>query len=278
LIINGAFSNPVILRGDRLDNIKFSTPAPYNNIAGQWGGIYLLGNSAHHIINNANINSAYVGFYVQNEDRTHLSTLEINNCRIHNFVHYGLVVQNGNVEVKNTEISNTGSYTVYLSGGRHRFLHTTIANYYSRNSLSPSERDDAPAVLIMGLDKVAAMTTEFRNCIIAGSAETEFSIADKHLDDYNGVFQNSYIMRKNPFETAQFVDIVWGNQQDTIFKNATYDIKKNRYFDFALDSLSSARGIADPALSAQIPLDLNGRNRLTDGAPDAGAYEWLPEE
>ena len=42
------------------------------------------------------------------------------------------------------------------------------------------------------------------------------------------------------------------------------------------DSVSPARGLADLTIALQHPLDLNGNNRLKDGAPDAGAYEWEP--
>ncbi|MDR2840231.1 MAG: right-handed parallel beta-helix repeat-containing protein [Paludibacter sp.] len=274
LIINGTYEQPVYLRGDRLDNVAFSTPVPYNYVAGQWGGIYLLWDRGNHLINNAIISSGYSGFQIQNDNRTQLPTLRINNTRIHNFLYYGIVAQNGNVTVTNSEISNTGSYALYLSGGKHRFIHTTVANYYSRNPFEPNTRQNVPSVLIMSLDKIAPMTTEFTNCVIAGTAETEFSIVDRHINNYNGVFANSYIMRKNALTTPQYLDISWGHLRDTVFTYTNLDYKNKKYFNFALDSLSPARSIADPAVAVQFPLDLNGKSRLDDGKPDAGAYEF----
>ncbi len=272
----GTFDKPVLLRGDRLDKAKFLYPVPYNYVAGQWGGVYLLWNKGNHLLRNVNINSGYVGVYMNNSDRNQLPELRIENCRIHNFVYYGLVVQNANVKVTNTEISNTGSYSVYLSGGKHVFLQSTIANYYNSSPGRPSSRDKNPAVMIMGLYRTAPMQTEFRNCIVAGGLETELSIASRFLTQYKAVFSDSYIRRKEAYELSQFQNIRWYAQNDTIFKHPFYNDTTSVYFNFTPDSVSPVRGLADRTVAAQFPLDLNGVNRLEDNAPDAGAYEWQP--
>lgn len=272
----GTFDKPVLLRGDRLDKAKFLYPVPYNYVAGQWGGVYLLWNKGNHLLRNVNINSGYVGVYMNNSDRNQLPELRIENCRIHNFVYYGLVVQNANVKVTNTEISNTGSYSVYLSGGKHVFLQSTIANYYNSSPGRPSSRDKNPAVMIMGLYRTAPMQTEFRNCIVAGGLETELSIASRFLTQYKAVFSDSYIRRKEAYELSQFQNIRWYAQNDTIFKQPFYNDTTSVYFNFTPDSVSPVRGLADRTVAAQFPLDLNGVNRLEDNAPDAGAYEWQP--
>ena len=272
----GTFDKPVLLRGDRLDKAKFLYPVPYNYVAGQWGGVYLLWNKGNHLLRNVNINSGYVGIYMNNSDRNQLPELRIENCRIHNFVYYGLVVQNANVQVMNTEISNTGSYSVYLSGGKHVFLQSTIANYYNSSPGRPSSRDKNPAVMIMGLYRTAPMQTEFRNCIVAGGLETELSIVSRFLTQYKAVFSDSYIRRKEAYELSQFQNIRWYAQNDTIFKHPFYNDTTSVYFNFTPDSVSPVRGLADRTIAAQFPLDLNGVNRLEDNAPDAGAYEWQP--
>jgi len=272
----GTFNQPVELRGDRLDKVKFLDPVPYNYVAGQWGGVYFLSPTGKHVLKNTNITSAYVGLYSPNADRSTLPDIDIENCRIHNFVYYGIVVQNTNITVKNSEISNTGSYTVYLSGGKHVFEQSTIANYYANNSFEPSSRDKSPAVLIMGLQRSAPMQTEFVNCIVAGTIDNEFAIASRYLDDYKGSFKNSYIKRKAKYEQPQFVDVRWYSPRDTIFKQIRFDNEKKKYFNFTPDSISPARNMADPSIASQYPLDLNGKNRFADGLPDAGCYEWLP--
>jgi len=270
----GTADKPILLRGDRLDNIKFATPFPYNNVSGQWGGIYLLSSIGNHVFDHVNMNSGYVGIYFFNTDINNLPELKISNCKIHNFLLYGLVVKNGNVNVTNTEISNTSSYSVYLNGGLHEFTHCTIANYFNNSSVQPASRDKKPAVMIMNLNRIATMETRFYNCVISGSSENEFSLASRFESQYNGVFKNCYIRTQKALVLPQYTNIKWYNKNDTVFKSARYDYEKNTYFNFTPDSVSPARGIADKTISEKFPLDLNGNNRMEDGAPDAGAYEW----
>jgi len=271
----GTAENPILMRGDRLDKIKFDTPVPYNLIAGQWGGIYLLWKGGNHVLKHVNMNSGYVGVYFSNSDRNHLPNLTISDCRIHNFLLYGLVVQNGNVTVTNTEISNTSSYSVYLNGGKHTFIQSTIANYFS--SFSPSTtRDKKPAVMIMELNRVAPMESTFKNCIISGSAENEFSLASKFLTLYKGIFDHCYIRTSAKLTLPQFTDIKWYAAKDTLFKNNYFDVEKGKYYNFTPDSVSPARGLADPAVISQYHLEYDLNGNLRDNEPDAGAYEWIP--
>lgn len=272
----GTFEKPVTLTGDRLDDMKFLNPVPYSHVAGQWGGVYLLWKFGRHILKNTHITSAYVGLYSPNTERDVLPIIELENCRIHNHLYYGIVAQNTNLTVKNSEISNTGSYTLFLSGGTHIFQQSTIANHYSGSSFAPSSREKLPAVFINGLDRTAPMKTEFINCIISGTMDNELSIASRYLAQYNGIFSFSYIKRKAPYELSQFKNIRWHQPKDTVFKNVRYHSDKMRYFDFTPDSISPARNIADVSLASRFPLDLNGKSRFVDGKPDAGCYEWRP--
>jgi hypothetical protein len=277
LMAEGTFEKPITMRGDRFDKIKFEIPVLYNVVAGQWGGIYLLWNKGKHVLHNVNLNSGYVGIYFSNQDKNQLPELEISNCRIHNFLLYGLVVQNGNVKVLNSEISNSSSFCVYLNGGQHTFIHCTIANYFNNSSVQPILRDKEPAVMIMDLNRIAPMRTTFLNCAIAGSMENEFTLATRFPKLYKGTFFHCYIRRANALDLPQFSNIRWSEKNDTVFKNIYFDYKKGTYFNFEPDSVSPLRGLADYNIAAEnCPVDLNGINRLQDGAPDAGAYEWMP--
>ena len=123
------------------------------------------------------------------------------------------------------------------------------------------------------------METIFKNCIITGSAANEFSLLSKFQDTYHGDLQYSYIKKPKDAPSKSltiFSDIHWSQYNDTVFKSTIFDYEEEVYFDFTPDSVSPARGLSDPAISAQYPLDLKGKSRLTDGAPDAGAYEWYP--
>lgn len=271
---NGTFENPVELRGDRLDDVKFLDPVPYHYVAGQWGGVYLLWSYGRHVLKNTIISSAYVGLNSPNDDWQNLPQIELENCKIHNFVYYGIVAKNTNLTVKNSEISNTGSYTVYLSGGTHVFHQSTIANHYANNSFAPSSRDKSPAIMIMALQRTAPMKTEFINCVVSGTLDNELSIASRYLNQYNGVFANSYIKRKDKYNLTQFQNVRWYASDDKLFKQSRFDSSSKSYFDFSLDSISPARNIADVSTASRYTLDLNGNSRFVDGLPDAGCYEW----
>ena len=276
----GTADKPISMRGDRLDNIKFATPFPYNNVAGQWGGVYLLWGGGNHVLSHVNMNSGYVGIYYSNEDLKAIPSLAISNCRIQNFMLDGLLVHNGDVNVTNTEISNTGSYSVYLNGGNHSFIHCTIANYFDNSNVEPISRDQKPAVMITDINQVAPMESLFRNCIITGSADNEFTLSSASVDAYKGVFDHCYIRRAEALNLPQFTGIRWSQQPDIVFKSIRYDYLKNISFDFRPDSVSPVRGLGsaiDPGIVAKYELnyDLNGKLRPAD-KPDAGAYQWQP--
>jgi hypothetical protein len=130
--------------------------------------------------------------------------------------------------------------------------------------------------MIMNLNRVAPMESIFKNCIISGSQDNEFSLATRYPDQYNGEFDHCYIRKTDSLALKQFTFIRWSAKNDTVFKSVNYNLDKNTYFNFTLDSISPARGLADPVVASQFPLDLNGNSRITGNKPDAGAYQWQP--
>lgn len=278
LIAEGTREKPILMRGDRTD--RLFTEVPYNYVSNQWGSVMLINPDGHHKLNFVIINSGYAGIFFSNSDRSKSPTLEISNCRIHNFLKYGLVAQNGNITVGNTEISNTGSYSVYLNGGKHRFTHCTIANYFNSSNilLQPNSRESNVACMIMELNKAQPMETLFENCVIAGNTTNEFGLMSRFLSNYNGIFKNCYIRNPKPEKNLpQFTKIRWYERQDTLmFKNTYFDKEKLTYYNFMPDSISPVRDIGDSDVATKFPYDLNGKNRFEDNMPDAGAYEWQP--
>jgi len=277
LIANGTRELPVLLRGDRTDRIF--TDIPYNYVSNQWGGMLLLNEEGKHKLNYVTMNSGYAGVYLSNQNRNKRPSLEMINCRIHNFLKYGLVVQNADVLVANTEISNTGAYSVYLNGGKHTFIHTTIANYFNSTNvrIQPSARENYAAVMIMELNRIIPMETVFENCIISGSSTDEMDIMTRFSEQYHGLFSNSYIRKTKPAtESPVFRQISWydKNKRDTVFVNTYFDNEKLIYYNFMPDSVSPARNIGSMDAALKYPFDINGNSRLEDNKPDAGACEW----
>ncbi len=277
LVVEGTLDQPVQMRGSRLDKIMYDTPVPYHHVAGQWGGVYLLSKTGDHKINHLMLSSGEVGLYFFNSDRRYKPSLEIHNSRIHNFLFYNLVAVNGDLLVTNSEISNSAGYTIYLNGGNHRFVHCTVVNFFGIGPRQPAFRARQPAVMIMDLNRSLRMSTVFQNSVIAGTYSNELTIATKFPEQYRGEFVNSYIRKPQQDTVAgNFTNVRFYQFNDTIFKNARNNVFENLYYDFSPDSVSPLRGLADPAIAVEFPIDLRGRSRLADGKPDAGAYEWHP--
>lgn len=278
LIAEGTREEPILIRGDRTD--RLFPYVPYNYVSNQWGSVLLLNKEGEHRLNHVQMNSGFAGIFFSNTDRNFRPKLEIHNSRIHNFLKYGLVVQNGDVLVTNSEISNTGAYSVYLSGGKHQFIHCTIANYFNSTDvrIQPSGKENNAAVVISELNRIIPMETRFINSVIAGSGSNELEIFSRFGDEYHGHFSDSYIRKEAPKETvAMFDNIVWYALKDSIlFNNHRFTKEHQIYYNFMPDSLSPIRGMANYDIAAEYPLDLNGRSRLSDGKPDAGAYQWQP--
>ena len=276
----GTKEHPIIFRGDRTDHLFDSVP--YRMASGQWEGIYLLNPEGFapptYMMDYVDILSGTVGLYVYSEAQdTLLPHLYLNNSRIHNHSIYGLIVQNAHADVVNCEISNCASYCVYLAGGKHNFAHNTIAAYYGypytdlnihHNVLA----DDVAAVYINDLSKNRPRTrSSFFNCIITGGRKNNLVVATPLVDYYEGDFKGNYL-RCDSLDKAYAQNNVYATDSDScVFKNIYYLYKEYHYYDFQLDSLSPAQGIADSTIALIYPIDRWGVSR--ESKPDAGCYE-----
>lgn len=276
----GTKEHPIIFRGDRTDHLFDSVP--YRMASGQWEGIYLLNPEGFapptYSMDYVDILSGTVGLYVYSEAQdTLLPHLYLNNSRIHNHSIYGLIVQNAHADVVNCEISNCASYCVYLAGGKHNFAHNTIAAYYGypytdlnihHNVLA----DDVAAVYINDLSKNRPRTrSSFFNCIITGGRKNNLVVATPLVDYYEGDFKGNYL-RCDSLDKAYAQNNVYATDSDScVFKNIYYLYKEYHYYDFQLDSLSPAQGIADTTIALIYPTDRWGVSR--ESKPDAGCYE-----
>lgn len=277
----GSKDEPIIFRGDRTDRIFDSVP--YRMVSGQWDGLYLLydgqGSLPEYQLNYVEVLSGSVGLYAYSSDMNKCPHMSLKNSRIHNHSIYGLILQNIDAEVINCEISNCASYCVYLAGGKHEFIHNTIAAYYGypyttlniHQNLIP---EDVAAVYINNLSKKMAKTeTSFKNCIITGGRDNNLVVATPLPDNYNGEFVGNYL-RADSLPKAFAKDNVYATEADSmVFKNIYYLYNEYHYYDFGLDSLSPARGIADSITSLSYPIDRAGRQRKAKA--DAGCYEFL---
>ena len=277
---SGTKEQPIIFRGDRTDMLFDSVP--YRMASGQWDGIYLLydgdGAPPTYTMNYVDILSGSVGLYAYSTNKDQCPQLSLTNSRIHNHSIYGLILQNIDATVANCEISNCASYCVYLAGGKHDFVHNTIAAYYgypytNLNIHSNIIPEDVAAVYINNLSKNMAKTiSSFKNCIITGGRKNNVVVATPLAENYEGKFVGNYL-RADSLAGAFAHDNVYAAEEDTaVFRNIYYKSKEYHYYDFRLDSLSPARGIADSIIAVDYPMDRDGNTRKPH--PDAGCYEY----
>ena len=285
LIANGTIDKPITIRGDRTDRLFDSVP--YSVASGQWNGIYLLHSKDRptptYSLNYVSILSGAIGLYVWSESTNPRPTLTFTNGRIHNHSIYGLVLQNIDATVLNSEISNCASYCVYLAGGIHSFTHNTIASYFGYpytniNIHNGIYRDDVAAVFINNLSKDYAPTAaSFHSCIITGARANNLRVATPLDNFYEGSFTGNYL-KADTLPAAFASQNVYATDSDTVFRNIYYRVGEYHYYDFQLDSISPARNIADTLILNDIETDtLLFHDRLghpRKPRPDAGGYEY----
>ena len=274
----GTAKNPIVFRGDRLDRLFDSVP--YAFASGSWNGIYLQGTPAQkYELQYVDILSGNIGLYSYNDGKgATLPQLTMNGCRIHNHSMYGLVLVNTDATVTNSEISNCASYCVYCAGGTQRFFHTTVASYFGFTNIRIQSvaKDDVAAVFIDNLDKTTHTTTSFYNSIITGYLSNQLVVATPFDQYYPGEFIGNYL-KTDSLHIPNARDNTYWQKTDTaaLFVNDFYKYKEYIYYNFHLDSISPAIGIADSLLAVPYPLDRDGVSRAGI-KPDAGCYQHLP--
>lgn len=277
---NGSKEQPIVIRGDRTDMLFDSVP--YRVASGQWNGLYLV-HLADMVTPTYNLDyvdilSGAIGLYAMSESTTKRPRMSLSNGRIHNHSIYGLVLQNVDATVVNTEISNCASYCVYLAGGKHNFAHNTIASYFGYpyttiNIHNNIIREDVAAVYINNLSKNAAPTiSSFYNCVITGARKNNLVVATPLPDYYEGKFIGNYLRADSLSETFAQQNVYATDSDSVVFRNVYYLYKEYKYYDFQLDSLSPARGVADSVMASHFPYDRLGIPRKI--RPDAGCYEY----
>lgn len=283
LIAKGTLEQPIVIRGDRTDMLFDSVP--YRVASGQWNGLYIIHLSDWELpkyeLDYVDVLSGAIGIYALSESTGQLPKLSLTNSRIHNHSQYGMVLQNVDATVVNTEISNCASYCVYLAGGKHDFVHNTIASYFgfpytTINIHNNILREDVAAVYIDNLSKnMESTTTSFYNCIITGARDNNLVVATPLPNYYEGRFQGNYLRADSLPQIYSFNNTYASDSDTVVFRNVHYLYKEYRYYDFQLDSLSPARSVADSAIARKYPYDRLGRLRKSH--PDAGCYEYMPE-
>lgn len=275
LHVNGTREAPVKFAGDRLEEF-------YDDIPGQWGLIYLSESSHGNRIDHAEIINGTMGILISAPPESgKRPDLEITNTLINFMSSNGMYALNAAVNGSNLVIGDCGGSCLSLIyGGEYEFAHCTFANHwpsYFSNRRLPSlfladyfGNFDAEGNLVIytGGDFERA---EFRNSIIYGNSRMELVIDS--YDDHQLNYRFDHCLTRIDEDSLDYL-------KDPLFSsiiNNENPLLDSVPYSFELDSLSPAIDAGLPAYAVEIPFDFNGNNRLGDGTPDLGAFEWIGE-
>jgi hypothetical protein len=268
LEIKGTINEQVVLQGDRLD-------PSYEEIPGQWNGIYLSPLSTNNKIMFAVIKNATIGIQADTVNGSNL-TLELRNSWIRNMSKIGLFGRGTSIKAYNTVISNCGTYCVaFTIGGSYQMDHCTIGNYWSS---SYGERKTGALIInnwfqsasLQYIPRDLSMAT-FNNCIVYGNLIGELNMSKIAGAQFNYLF-NHCILKVDPDKVvttgAEYVNCKIN--QDPLFENSEndYHLKEN----------SPALKAADKSIASSnliyLRFDAAGTDRLLGSDdPDIGAWE-----
>lgn len=284
LDVKGSMDNPVVFQGDRLE-------WEYDDVPGQWGGIWMVYGSKNNKIDWAVIKNAEYGLIVDTLVTPGAPTLEITNTRIEHHTVVGLLGRGSTIRAYNCIFADCGFFSVSLQyGGNYEFYHCTIGNYWGLYSTrgTPAlyitnyfteEKDD-------GTKDYYWWTLEnayFGNCIVYGGQEYE-ALVDSMLvtDRFNFQFDHCLLSsdpKKNPLNDDSKYKNCIINPPQFRFKNVDF---KSMIYDYELDTLSVAKDAGSLDIVNKhfdkLGFDLKNASRTLDQKPDLGAFERIESE
>lgn len=267
LLVNGTCDEPVVFQGDRLEDM-------YDDVPGQWDGIWLWGVDNNHVIDHAIIKNAVIGIQLDTL-ASNAPTLLLSNTEIIHHTYVGIYAQGSTILSFNNLIADCGYSSVQLRlGGAYWFYNCTLANYWSYSVRSTAtlvinnwyEADDE-TVYVRPM-----YTADFTNCIIYGSKECELALDSVEINDaFNYKFTNCLMRVDEDIDTTSVNHFV-----DNIFTTG-FSFKDISEHNYQLDTLSEAKDAGDLSIVNQywdyLESDLKCDSR--DSKPDIGAYERI---
>ncbi len=261
LKVAGALNNPVRFLTDRIE-------PEFNDIPGQWGGIFLDGGSTGNQINYSEIRNANVGIRVDSA-----ADLTISNSKLYELTNTGLLAIHSTITAINCLIFDVGKHNVQLEyGGTYNFYNCTFANVAANSSISHQEPIVRASNYFINQDAFGNGTlvenqadVYFENCIIYGTRSDEVVIdnPEEVMVPLNFTFDHC-IIKADTFDitTSNFLNVV---DADPIFTAAAD-------YDYRIDTITSPAIDAGISSTTSASTDIEGIGR--GNPPDIGAYEF----
>lgn len=233
-----------VLRGDRLD--RMFAYLPYDRVSGQWSGVHFHESSLKGVISGTEIRNACDAVVLDSAalDTTKVRLL-MQNSVIHNSKGYGLKAVNSRVSLVNCQFTNTLSDCVSIVGGVADITHCTLAQFYPFSAdrgvaLRFANFEDSSDIPLLRLNCSASIVTGYDEDVMMGLVGDTLAAFEYRFSDM--------LLRTPKVTTAdslRFSNIIWETPKDSIegkkhFRNIDED---NLYYDFHLDSVSTALGL-----------------------------------
>lgn len=260
----GTPDNNVILRGDRID--KMFDYLPYDRTPGQWQGVRIHSSSYDNLLSYTDIHSTQDGVVIDSSDVSRPKA-DFMGCIIHNCQGDGIRIVNSRVSLTNCQLTNTLGSCLSVDGGVVSVNGCTMAQFY------PFDSSRGPALAFTSAHPLESLNVS--NSIITGYADDQMMGTEVDSTAFNYAFDHCVIRtpRITTDDSVKFTNVIYEDIKDTTRFGEKHFIKVDldqQDYDFRLDSVSAAIGIADPATAP--PTDRLGIRRKEK--PDAGAYEY----
>jgi hypothetical protein len=264
LNIAGTVDNPVVLQGDRLDDL-------YKEVSNQWNGIHLLSTSINNKITGTIIKNGFVGIRVDSLASNTNPKLTLSQTKIFDMGAVGLLSYSAYIKAENNLISDCGQYTFLGDlGGRYDFTFNTFVALGGNSSarknatftITNSPYRNENGVII----KVFPLSYNLRNNIIWGSNDDEINFV-RDVDG-NTISTN---VKNNNIKSTLFRDELIQKNSTIDFNQVNFDptfVDANKK-NYKLKGGSPSTGAGET--NTGINIDLENKSRLNP--PTIGCYE-----
>lgn len=260
----GEVGRMIDFRGDRMDEVL--PGVNYDIMSGQWRGISIARNSYGNRMEYVDMRSTVSGLQIDScADLTH-TKISIYNSWLHNSRSHVLESSYAKLDVLGCCFSESAGAVVSLKGGEINFLQCTFANNYLFTAIyqpilmlehlyqKDMEKNDQPL-----------MKGWFGNSIIYGITA---GLNIENLTDTDVIMEN-VSFKSDGSDDANFISCLWDT--DPMFCT----IREDYYFNYRLKEDSPVKSAGNPALLTPAAMtDMDGINRMSDGNPSLGAYQY----
>lgn len=262
LVANGTKDQPVVFRGDRVDE-------DYKDLPAAWPGIYFRETSNNNILTYTQVLNAYQAIVAENPSGNSIPKVTLHQCIIDNAYDAGLLCVNSSLYADNSLISNCGNNVNFILGGNYKLTNCTVASYstfisHKNPVLSASDY----ALNSSGSVETKSLDALFENCIFWGEeglVENEVQVAKQGAGPFNVTFSKCLYRVSTDPSPATVTDCI--RNQNPVFDSVNVT---KRIFDFHIsDPTAPGHDYGNGTIFTE---DLDGRSR-SNGLPDLGCYE-----